>query len=420
MGRTDRRGSAKIRSVTSLLDVLHGRTSGTPRATQPEPALDDRQAAELLLAPELELAEGSTDAHRRGPPSEDDTLASGFAITEDPADGSNPATTTPVAPSHAQRAPAFGHRPNHRKLLLLLLGTVASVGFATFLAVEFTGQDDDTFLVTASAAPASPPASAQTMAITVEEPEPAAPDRLATAPARSRGANARRVAEPLVRESDLVRDEAPAKARVIDSTPLIKIARGPSEAPLFAKLRDAYAALTTGDADRAETLYREALVLDTASIDALLGLASLAARGGRLDEARDLFGRVQRLDPKNPTALASLTLLPGAAARPNSESQLKILLREQPTSAALYFALGLNYVAQQRWPDAQVAFFEAVRNEPTNADYAFNLAVSLDRLGQVQPAASYYQRAIDLAPGGHRFDLGAARERLAALGAPPA
>jgi Flp pilus assembly protein TadD len=160
------------------------------------------------------------------------------------------------------------------------------------------------------------------------------------------------------------------------------------------------------------------LARDAANIDALLGLASLAIRGGRQAEARDLFRSVERLDPRNSTAAAALALLPGTSSQQSGESQLKTLLREQPASAALHFALGLRYVAEQRWPDAQAAFFEAVRHEPTNADYAFNLAVSLDRLAQVQPAANYYQRALDLASGGQLFDVTVARARLAVLRAP--
>ena len=81
----------------------------------------------------------------------------------------------------------------------------------------------------------------------------------------------------------------------------------------------------------------------------------------------------------------------------------------------MHFALGLQYVTQGRWPDAQAAFFEALRNEPTNADYAYNLAVSLDRLGQAQSAATYYQRALDLATASALFSPEAAKQRLASL-----
>ena len=36
-------------------------------------------------------------------------------------------------------------------------------------------------------------------------------------------------------------------------------------------------------------------------------------------------------------------------------------------------------------------------SDPENADYAYNLAVSLDQIRQRKPALEYYQRALDLA-----------------------
>ena len=50
----------------------------------------------------------------------------------------------------------------------------------------------------------------------------------------------------------------------------------------------------------------------------------------------------------------------------------------------------------QRAP-AKQSFFEAYRHAPENGDYAFNLAVSLDHLGQPKSALDYYRVARKLA-----------------------
>ncbi len=197
--------------------------------------------------------------------------------------------------------------------------------------------------------------------------------------------------------------------------PEIRITRGSTADPVFERLANAWQALAAGDTAAAEAAYREILAGDAASVDALLGLGTLAARAGRSVEARDIYRRVQQLEPKNATAAAALATLPGDPGIATGESQLKGMLAEQPDSAELHFALALRFVADDRWPDAQVEFFEAVRHAPRNADYAFNLAVSLDRLGQVQPAANYYQRALELAAGSQQFDVVVARDRLAVL-----
>jgi tetratricopeptide (TPR) repeat protein len=453
--------------VSSLLDVLHGRASRAKQTAETEQPLTDRQAAELLLPPELELAEGSASAHSHEP----DELGVAELLDGD-------ATATADVPPQRESTPPvgtrlsedlsrsqgfeLGHRRKPRRKALWLVPVAAGVAFAAFLALRFAGQDDDSFLATPGDTAFEPTSVAE--AVAVAPPVPALQPLVLDADGAmlSRGAEPAELdaADDVAAAVDQNRSEAvalrsaaggaaPAVERVRGGTntdvaaseagggratdelrvtsadsaeakPSIQITRGSTEDPLFATLRDAYAALQAGDDRRAESLYREAFAVDPTSVDALLGLASLAVRSGRIAEGLALFRQVQRLDPRNATATASLTLLAGAAGQTSNESQLKLLLREQPASASLHFALGLLYVADQRWPDAQTAFFEAVRNDPTNADYAFNLAVSLDRLGQGPQAASYYQRALDLATGGQRFDSEAARRRLAELRLPRA
>jgi len=82
----------------------------------------------------------------------------------------------------------------------------------------------------------------------------------------------------------------------------------------------------------------------------------------------------------------------------------------------LNFTLGNQLAQQGRWAEAQQEFFKAFAAEPDNADFAYNLAVSLDHLRQPKLALEYYQRAIALAKArGARFDLGAAEGRVTQL-----
>ena len=83
-----------------------------------------------------------------------------------------------------------------------------------------------------------------------------------------------------------------------------------------------------------------------------------------------------------------------------TESRLKNILAQQPDAAALHFALGNNHVIQLRWAEAQQSFFRALSIDPANADYAFNLAVSLDHLKKNELATKYYREALILADKG--------------------
>jgi uncharacterized protein HemY len=92
------------------------------------------------------------------------------------------------------------------------------------------------------------------------------------------------------------------------------------------------------------------------------------------------------------------------------------LLREEPDAAHLHFTLGNMYAAQNRWGEAQSAYFGAYRLQAENPDYAYNLAVSLDELGKAAAAAGYYRRALELAAeNGAVFDQPSVRGRLLKL-----
>lgn len=149
--------------------------------------------------------------------------------------------------------------------------------------------------------------------------------------------------------------------------------------------------------------------------DALIALATLAHQRGDRSEARGWLRRALSANPADPNALAAFLNAGGTDPR-HAESRLKTLLASHPDSAAICFALGNLYARQQRWPEAQQAYFQAVAGESGNPDYLFNLAISLDHLHQARLAASYYRQAI--AASGQRpsaFELAAARNRLLEL-----
>lgn len=198
---------------------------------------------------------------------------------------------------------------------------------------------------------------------------------------------------------------------------LLRISRRGAAVTLDTNLLDGYAALQREDWNAADAAYRKALRNNPASRDAMLGLAAVALRSGDAEQARSWYRELLQRDPNDSVAMAALFAEDGGEAL--DESRLRQLLEQQPDAAHIRFALGRAYARQQRWPDAQQQFFDAFGAAPDNADYAFNLAVSLDHLGQSAAAAGYYRKALDLvaAGAGASFDRAAARARMAALGA---
>ena len=193
----------------------------------------------------------------------------------------------------------------------------------------------------------------------------------------------------------------------------------PTEAPLL----KAYEALQGGKIDLAKKEYSNALHKNQNDTDALLGLAIIASREADYPLAENFFSRVLNLDPRNATAYSWLISLRGNADATQTESQLKARIAAQindaNASGSLNFSLGNIYAEKRRWSEAQQAFFKAHTCDAENPDYAFNLAVSLDQLGQTTPSKKYYRLALRLAKQrSAAFDRKLAEVRLTELSTP--
>lgn len=214
------------------------------------------------------------------------------------------------------------------------------------------------------------------------------------------------------------RPKATRKAARPQADGKIQIEHQPEVVRVDPALTAAYQAYQQGDYATAWQRYREVLGKDANNRDALLGLAAIAQQQGQDDTSKFYYRQVLALDPRDPVANAGMASFASGDAA-SKESRLKQLLTQSPQSPALHFALGNLYAGQSRWSDAQQAYFNAYRLESTNASFAFNLATSLDHLGQKKLAAQYYQQALQLDPAGNAgFDRAATEQRLNKLNAP--
>lgn len=212
-----------------------------------------------------------------------------------------------------------------------------------------------------------------------------------------------------------VAEVQPAPARELAPRESPRVMRSPPE--VNPRVDAGYAAYTTGDLATARTEYEQALRDEPMNRDALLGLAAVDVRTGRYESAEALYLRVLQIEPRNPQAQAALISLRAGRSDPlATESRVKSLLAADPSAHALNFTLGNQLAQQNRWAEAQQEYFKAYTADPDNADFAYNLAVSLDHLRKPRQALDYYQRAIALFPKrGASFDLGAAKARATEL-----
>ena len=202
---------------------------------------------------------------------------------------------------------------------------------------------------------------------------------------------------------------------------LIKISRSKSVDKSSALVNEAYEDYLAGNFDSAEEIYHVVLNNLPENRDALLGLAAVSMQRGDLRQAYIHYLEVLRLYPGDSVAEAALINFNEDRNQSRNESILKTFLQNEPDNSFLHYSLARLYAAQTRWPEAQQSFFDAHRIESSNADYAFNLAVSLEHVGQQQSAIDYYNVALELADNSavsfatSSFDRAAVISRIIAL-----
>jgi tetratricopeptide (TPR) repeat protein len=226
--------------------------------------------------------------------------------------------------------------------------------------------------------------------------------------------------QPAPRAAEIPRAEVPrlqpALRRAESAQPEIRSSRASPE--VHPRVNSGYAAYVAGDLGKARTEYQDALREQPSNRDALLGLAALDVRAGRFEAAEAAYLRLLHTDPRDAHAQAALIALRGGRVDPvAAESRVKSMLADNPGAHVLNFTLGNQFAQQGRWAEAQQEYFKAFASEPDNADFAYNLAVSLDHLRQPRLALEYYKRALALAKArGATFDVMAADARAAQLG----
>lgn len=181
----------------------------------------------------------------------------------------------------------------------------------------------------------------------------------------------------------------------------IHIQQSSREDPIDSLIMNAYNAFQRGQYEQAQMLYQQVLEQEPRNRDASLGLAAIALKQQRYEYARQKYLALLKLKPKDSLAIAGLSSINQGSLQNSSdaalsESQLKFMLKEQPDAAHLYFALGSLYAGKGQWPQAQSAYFSAWAADSNNADYTYNLAVSLDHINQSQQALQYYQLSLRL------------------------
>ena len=188
---------------------------------------------------------------------------------------------------------------------------------------------------------------------------------------------------------------APARSEAAGT---LSIQRSDKTDPVGDKLESAWLAYETGRYEEAKGLYSDVLLIEKRNRDAKLGLAAIAVIENDTQTAMQIYQSLLKLDPRDPVATAAITSLRSdESAVKQDENYLLSMVEKNPKDPHLNFALGNVYAQQGRWKLAQQQYFNAWQQDLENADYVFNLAVSMDQLSKPEQAVSFYRDSLSKA-----------------------
>lgn len=210
----------------------------------------------------------------------------------------------------------------------------------------------------------------------------------------------------------LIKDDDPT---IASSSASMSVTKTLSQNSINPTLIGAFNAFNAGKDELALKMYKQVLQRDVHNSDALLGLAAIAQRQGRLADANGWYNKLLEVDPKNRFAMSFILENQPENALQNNETQIKNMLAKQPSDANLHALLGNYYAQNNQWAMAQQAYFDAYRLN-ANADNALNLAVSLDEMGKSKLALPYYLQALEIAQNSNsQIDKTSIEARITAI-----
>ncbi|MDG4811877.1 hypothetical protein P8629_02555 [Hydrogenovibrio sp. 3SP14C1] len=178
-----------------------------------------------------------------------------------------------------------------------------------------------------------------------------------------------------------------------------------------------YEAYQKNDYRQAKIHYLDALQKNPKNLTALFGLGATSAKQGEVHAALNFYRQALNVSPYNKQAETAVAILEASLAQPGqSDKRLRFMINQTPSNAKLQAALGHQYAKRKDWVKAQKQYFKAYQLKPENADYALNLAISLDQMGQYSLAKKYYQQALVHFPEtGNTTSISKIKKRLLTL-----
>lgn len=178
-------------------------------------------------------------------------------------------------------------------------------------------------------------------------------------------------------------------------------------------LEEGYNNLMDGKSEIAAGYYKEVLALEPKNETAIFGLATSYHKVGRLDEAREQYTKLLKIDPTHREGLNNFMALISEQSPQEALAELVKLEERNPDFSPIKAQIGMVYNKMGDYQSAAEKLAGALALSPDNLAYKYNLAIALDRLGQYTQASDLYYELITAYQEGATLpgDINAIKER---------
>ncbi|MCI5049769.1 MAG: tetratricopeptide repeat protein [Rickettsiales bacterium] len=160
------------------------------------------------------------------------------------------------------------------------------------------------------------------------------------------------------------------------------------------ELEKAYEALIAGQSQAAISIYNGIIKKAPRNQDALFGLATTYHRMGDLRAALPNYGKLLRINPEHREALNNFLVLVSEESEVEALRELERLERQNPDFSPIPAQLAIIYDSLGQPSMARKKMVRALRLEPDNVVYKYNLAIMLDKHGKSEDAATLYRELL--------------------------
>ena len=154
-----------------------------------------------------------------------------------------------------------------------------------------------------------------------------------------------------------------------------------------------------GNLAEAEAIYREILVRQPNSADALHLMGLIAAKKGNREFGIELIKRAISINPKEAGYYVNLGIALQALGRSNDAvAAYYKAIKLQPSCVEAFNNLGAAMLCQDRFDEAAVVYREALRINPDHPDAYEGLGIALKHQGHIEESLNAFRKCLQINP----------------------